>query len=34
MTQPFQLPEFYIPHPARLNPHMEGARVHTREFAG
>ncbi len=33
MTQPFQLPEFYIPHPARLNPHMEGARVHTREWA-
>ena len=33
MTQPFQLPEFYIPHPARLNPHMEGARVHTRAWA-
>lgn len=33
MPQPFQLPEFYIPHPARLNPHLEGARTHTREWA-
>jgi len=33
MPQPFQLPEFYIPHPARLNPHIEGARAHTREWA-
>ncbi len=33
MTQPFQLPEFYIPYPARLNPHVEIARAHTREWA-
>ena len=33
MSQPFQLPEFYIPHPARLSPHLEGARAHTREWA-
>ncbi len=33
MSQPFQLPEFYIPHPARLNPHLTGARVHTSEWA-
>ncbi|WP_405713268.1 germacradienol/geosmin synthase [Streptomyces xanthophaeus] len=33
MTQPFQLPDFYVPYPARLNPHLEGARVHTRQWA-
>jgi germacradienol/geosmin synthase len=33
MAQPFQLPEFYIPHPARLSPHLEGARAHTKEWA-
>jgi germacradienol/geosmin synthase len=33
MPQPFQLPEFYVPHPARLNPHLAGARVHTRAWA-
>lgn len=33
MPQPFQLPEFYIPHPARLNPHLQTARAHTREWA-
>jgi germacradienol/geosmin synthase len=33
MAQPFQLPEFYLPHPARINPHIEGARAHTREWA-
>ncbi|MFE0462125.1 germacradienol/geosmin synthase [Kitasatospora sp. NPDC058965] len=32
-TQPFQLPDFYLPHPARLNPHLEGAREHTRAWA-
>ncbi|MFD6875493.1 MULTISPECIES: germacradienol/geosmin synthase [unclassified Streptomyces] len=33
MTQPFQLPDFYVPHPARLNPHLEDARVHTKKWA-
>ncbi|WP_329787528.1 germacradienol/geosmin synthase [Lentzea sp. DG1S-22] len=31
--QPFQLPEFYTPHPARLNPNLERARVHARAWA-
>ncbi|NGY61489.1 germacradienol/geosmin synthase [Lentzea sp. NEAU-D13] len=31
--QPFQLPEFYTPHPARLNPNLERARAHTRAWA-
>lgn len=31
--QPFQLPEFYVPHPARINPHLEGARRHTKAWA-
>src|SRR5262245_44477872 len=31
--QPFQLPAFYMPYPARLNPHLEGARVHSRVWA-
>ncbi|MEV5946148.1 germacradienol/geosmin synthase [Streptomyces sp. NPDC051993] len=33
MTQPFVLPDFYMPYPARLNPHLEAARAHTREWA-
>ncbi|MEU9859800.1 terpene synthase family protein [Streptomyces sp. NPDC047971] len=33
MSQPFVLPDFYVPYPARLNPHVETARVHTREWA-
>ncbi|WP_329098002.1 terpene synthase family protein [Streptomyces sp. NBC_01439] len=33
MTQPFQLPDFYVPHPARLNPHLEDARTHTKKWA-
>ena len=33
MAQPFQLPEFYVPYPARLNPNLEAARVHTRKWA-
>ncbi|MCY1057543.1 germacradienol/geosmin synthase [Nannocystis sp. SCPEA4] len=33
MSQPFQLPDFYMPHPARINPHLEGARRHTKEWA-
>jgi germacradienol/geosmin synthase len=31
--QPFQLPEFYMPWPARLNANVEGARAHTRAWA-
>ncbi|MFJ3927432.1 germacradienol/geosmin synthase [Streptomyces sp. NPDC090022] len=33
MTQPFHLPDFYVPYPARLNPHLESARAHTRQWA-
>ncbi|NUT35386.1 MAG: germacradienol/geosmin synthase [Hamadaea sp.] len=33
MTQPFRLPEFYVPHPARLSPHLDRARVHTKAWA-
>ncbi|MGW3320849.1 terpene synthase family protein [Streptomyces virginiae] len=33
MTQPFQLPDFYVPCPARLNPHLEHARAHTKRWA-
>jgi germacradienol/geosmin synthase len=31
--QPFKLPEFYVPWPARLNPHLEGARTHSKAWA-
>ncbi|QRN94392.1 germacradienol/geosmin synthase [Archangium violaceum] len=31
--QPFVLPDFYVPWPARLNPHLEGARVHSKAWA-
>ncbi|MFF4647941.1 germacradienol/geosmin synthase [Streptomyces sp. NPDC001389] len=31
--QPFQLPEFYVPYPARLNPHLEEARTRTKGWA-
>ena len=31
--QPFELPDFYLPYPARLNPNLDGARVHTRMWA-
>ena len=31
--QPFTLPEFYLPYPARLNPHLQGAREHSRAWA-
>ncbi|WP_329522035.1 terpene synthase family protein [Spirillospora sp. NBC_01491] len=31
--QPFELPEFYVPYPARLNPHLEGARIHSTLWA-
>ncbi|MCS0636741.1 germacradienol/geosmin synthase [Streptomyces sp. LP05-1] len=33
MAQPFVLPEFYVPYPARLNPHLDTARAHTKEWA-
>ncbi|CAM5391741.1 hypothetical protein SMICM304S_01701 [Streptomyces microflavus] len=33
MAQPFSLPDFYVPYPARLNPHVEAARAHTRQWA-
>ncbi|QXJ21610.1 germacradienol/geosmin synthase [Actinomadura graeca] len=31
--QPFELPDFYVPYPARLNPHLEGARAHSTAWA-
>ncbi|MER5866496.1 germacradienol/geosmin synthase [Kitasatospora sp. NPDC002040] len=31
--QPFQLPDFYLPYPARLNPHLESAREHSKAWA-
>lgn len=33
MANPFELPRFYMPHPARLNPHLERARAHSRAWA-
>ncbi|MFE9093463.1 germacradienol/geosmin synthase Cyc2 [Streptomyces sp. NPDC007264] len=33
MTQPFVLPRFYMPYPARLNPHVDEARAHSAEWA-
>ncbi|RZS43149.1 germacradienol/geosmin synthase [Herbihabitans rhizosphaerae] len=30
---PFELPEFYMPYPPRLNPNLEGAREHSRAWA-
>ncbi|GIJ74812.1 terpene synthase family protein [Virgisporangium ochraceum] len=33
MTAPYRLPDFYVPHPARLNPHLERARAHTVAWA-
>jgi germacradienol/geosmin synthase len=33
VTQPFELPDFYMPYPARLNPHLEGAREHSKQWA-
>jgi germacradienol/geosmin synthase len=32
-TQPFRLPDFYMPYPARLNPHLESARRHSKAWA-
>ncbi|MFJ7769526.1 germacradienol/geosmin synthase Cyc2 [Streptomyces sp. NPDC097107] len=31
--QPFELPHFYMPHPARLNPHLDEARAHSATWA-
>jgi len=31
--QPFELPHFYMPYPARLNPHVEEARAHSTVWA-
>jgi germacradienol/geosmin synthase len=31
--EPFVLPDFYIGWPARLNPHLEGARAHTKAWS-
>lgn len=31
--QPFRLPDFYMPYPARRNPHLEQARTHTKRWA-
>ncbi|EGG44953.1 germacradienol/geosmin synthase Cyc2 [Streptomyces griseoaurantiacus] len=33
MTQPFHLPHFYMPYPARLNPHLDEARAHSTAWA-
>ncbi|HLL34045.1 MAG TPA: germacradienol/geosmin synthase Cyc2 [Streptomyces sp.] len=33
MTQPFELPHFYMPYPARLNPHLDEARAHSTVWA-
>jgi germacradienol/geosmin synthase len=33
MAQPFELPEFYLPYPARLNPNVERARAHSHAWA-
>ncbi|XXX80778.1 family 2 encapsulin nanocompartment cargo protein terpene cyclase [Sorangium sp. So ce134] len=31
--QPFELPQFYVPWPARLNPSLEAARAHSKAWA-
>ena len=33
IMQPFKLPEFYVPWPARLNQNLEAARVHSKAWA-
>jgi germacradienol/geosmin synthase len=33
MSQPFKLPEFYEPYPARLSSHLEAARDHSKTWA-
>ncbi|HEX8157029.1 MAG TPA: hypothetical protein VF526_06540, partial [Solirubrobacteraceae bacterium] len=32
-SQPFELPEFYVGWPARLNPNVEAARAHSKAWA-
>jgi len=31
--QPFELPDFYVPYPARLNPHLPATQVHSKAWA-
>jgi germacradienol/geosmin synthase len=31
--RPYELPDFYMPYPARLNPHLDTARAHTKAWA-
>ncbi|MGH3829908.1 MAG: family 2 encapsulin nanocompartment cargo protein terpene cyclase [Pseudonocardiaceae bacterium] len=31
--QPYELPDFYMPYPARCNPHLDTAREHTKTWA-
>jgi germacradienol/geosmin synthase len=31
--RPFELPDFYMPYPARLNPHLEASREHSKAWA-
>ncbi len=31
--RPYELPDFYMPYPARLNPHLDTARGHTKAWA-
>lgn len=31
--QPFKLPDFYMPYPARINPHLETARTHSKAWS-
>lgn len=31
--QPYELPDFYVPYPARINPNLEGARAHSKAWA-
>ncbi|MGH3764743.1 MAG: terpene synthase family protein [Pseudonocardiaceae bacterium] len=31
--RPYELPDFYLPYPARLNPHLDTARAHTKAWA-
>ncbi|WP_112238265.1 terpene synthase family protein [Kribbella monticola] len=33
MAQPYELPDFYVPYPARISPHLEGARAHSKAWA-
>ncbi|MFC0629354.1 terpene synthase family protein [Kribbella deserti] len=33
MPQPYELPKFYVPYPARVNPHLEATRAHSRAWA-